>query len=257
MAQIVTTFEERAEGRVAHVVVDNQAKLNVLNSALSAELEAAFRALAADASLRAVVLAGAGERAMIGGADIREMAGLNPVTARDFITQLHNVCGAIRALPVPVVARMRGYCLGGGLEIAAACDMRIASDDAVMGMPEVRVGIPSVIEAALLPQLIGWGRTRRIVMTGETFGAAKALEWGMVEEVVPAAELDAAIGRVLDDLLAGAPHAIRLQKKLIGEWEERGMAGAIAAGIDCFAEAWTTPEPRVRMEAFLAHRRKG
>jgi len=176
MAQIVTTFEERAEGRVARVVVDNQAKLNVLNSALSAELEAAFRALAADASLRAVVLAGAGERAMIGGADIREMAGLNPVTARAFITQLHNVCGAIRALPVPVVARMRGYCLGGGLEIAAACDMRIASDDAVMGMPEVRVGIPSVIEAALLPQLIGWGRTRRIVMTGETFGAANALE---------------------------------------------------------------------------------
>jgi len=79
----------------------------------------------------------------------------------------------------------------------------------------------------------------------------------MVEEVVPDSVLDAAFGRVLDDLLAGAPHAIRLQKKLIGEWEERGMAGAIAAGIDCFAEAWTTPEPRVRMEAFLALRRKG
>ncbi len=256
MARIVTNFEERAEGRVARVVVDNQAKLNVLNSALAAELEAAFRTLADDTSLRAVVLAGAGARAMIGGADIREMAGLTPRTARDFITQLHNVCGAIRALPVPVVARMQGYCLGGGLEIAAACDMRIASDDAVMGMPEVRVGIPSVIEAALLPQLIGWGRTRRIVMTGETFGAARALEWGMVEEVVPAAELDAAIGRVLDDLLAGAPHAIRLQKKLIGEWEERGIAGAIAAGIDCFAEAWTTPEPAARMAAFLASKKK-
>ena len=256
MAQIVTTFEERAEGRVARVVIDNAVKLNVLNSALSAELEAVFRGLAGAPGLRAVVLAGEGGRALIGGADIREMAGLTPVTARAFITQLHNVCGAIRALPVPVIARMQGYCLGGGLEVAAACDMRIASDDAVMGMPEVRVGIPSVIEAALLPQLIGWGRTRRILMTGETFDAQKALAWGMVEEVVPVAELDATIGRVLDDLLAGAPHALALQKRLIGEWEERGMAGAIAAGIDAFAEAWTTPEPGARMRHFLESKRK-
>jgi len=256
MAGIVTTLQDRSAGRVAVVVVDNQAKLNVLNSALSAELEAVFRGLAADEHLRAVVLRGAGTRAMIGGADIREMAGLTPVTARAFITQLHNVCGAIRALPVPVIARMQGYCLGGGLEVAASCDMRIASDDAVMGMPEVRVGIPSVIEAALLPQLIGWGRTRRIVMTGETFGADKALTWGMVEEVVPATGLDAAIERVLADLLAGAPHALRLQKQLITEWEERGMAGAVAAGIDCFAEAWTTPEPGRRMAAFLEEKRK-
>ncbi len=256
MARIVTTLEDRAAGRVARVVVDNAAKLNVLNTALSAELEAAFRRLAGDDALRAVVLTGAGTRAMIGGADIREMAGLDPASARAFITQLHNVCGAIRALPVPVVARMQGYCLGGGLEVAAACDMRIAADDAVMGMPEVRVGVPSVIEAALLPSLIGWGRTRRILLTGETFDAAKALAWGMVEEVVPAAELDAAVERVLHDLLEGAPRAMRLQKRLVGEWEERGMAGAIAAGIDAFAEAWTTPEPAERMAAFLASKRK-
>jgi enoyl-CoA hydratase/carnithine racemase len=257
MARIVTVVEERPQGRVARVVVDNAAKLNVLNSALSAELEAAFRALAQDDGLRAAVLTGAGSRAMIGGADIREMAGLDPVSARAFITQLHNVCLAIRALPVPVIARMQGYCLGGGLEVAAACDMRIAADDAVMGMPEVRVGIPSVIEAALLPPLIGWGRTRRILLTGETFDAAKALAWGMVEEVVPAAELDTAVERVLHDLLDSGPRAVRLQKRLVGEWEERGMAGAIAAGIDAFAEAWTTDEPRERMAAFLASKRKG
>lgn len=257
MPEIVTTLHDRPDGRVAHVVIHNQAKLNVLGSALAAELEAAFRNLATDSSLRAAVLAGAGPKALIGGADIREMAGLNPVTARAFITQLHNVCGAIRALPVPVIARMQGYCLGGGLEIAAACDMRIASDDAVMGMPEVRVGIPSVIEAALLPPLIGWGRTRRLLLTGETFGADKALAWGMVEEVVPVAELDTAIDRLLTDILAGAPHAIRLQKSLIGQWEERGIAGSIAAGIDSFAEAWTTPEPAERMAHFLASKRKG
>ena len=256
MPEIVTTFQDRPDGRIARVVIDNQAKLNVLNSTLAAALEAAFRRLAEDPSLRAVILAGAGTRALIGGADIGEMAGLNPVTARAFITQLHNVCGAIRALPVPVIARMQGYCLGGGLEIAAACDMRIASDDAVMGMPEVRVGIPSVIEAALLPPLIGWGRTRRLLLTGETFGAEKALAWGMVEEVVPVAELDTAIDSLLANILAGGPRAIRLQKSLIAQWEERGISGAIAAGIDCFAEAWTTPEPAERMAHFLASKRK-
>ena len=256
MPEIVTTFQDRPDGRIARVVIDNQAKLNVLNSTLAAALEAAFRRLAEDPSLRAVILAGAGTRALIGGADIREMAGFNPVTARAFITQLHNVCGAIRALPVPVIARMQGYCLGGGLEIAAACDMRIASDDAVMGMPEVRVGIPSVIEAALLPPLIGWGRTRRLLLTGETFGAEKALAWGMVEEVVPVAVLDTAIDSLHDNILAGGPRAIRLQKSLIAQWEERGISGAIAAGIDCFAEAWTTPEPAERMAHFLASKRK-
>lgn len=255
MPHIVTTLEDRAEGRVARVVVDNAAKLNVLNTALSTELEATFRRLAADDSLRAVILAGQGERAMIGGADIREMAGLTPHSARAFITQLHQVCAAIRALPVPVIARMQGYTLGGGLEVAAACDIRIAAHGAVMGMPETKVGIPSVIEAALLPQLIGWGRTRRILLTGETFSAETALAWGFVEEVVPPAELDTAIERVLADILAAGPRAIRLQKALITQWEGLTPEAAIAAGIDCFADAWTTPEPADRMAAFLAARK--
>ena len=106
MAEITTTLQDRPGGRIARVVIDNQAKLNVLNSALAADLETAFRDLASDTSLRAVILAGAGTRALIGGADIREMASLNPLTARAFITQLHNVCGAIRALPVPVIAQI-------------------------------------------------------------------------------------------------------------------------------------------------------
>lgn len=256
MPEIVTRCEDRAEGRVAWVVVDNAAKLNVLNSELSRGLVDAFTALAADPALRAVVLMGAGPRAFIGGADIREMAALTPESGRAFITQLHQVCAAIRALPVPVIARMHGFTLGGGLEVAAACDMRIAAEGSVMGMPEVRMGIPSVIDAALLPQLIGWGRTRRILFTGETFDAARALDWGFVEEVVPLVELDAAVERVLSDLLACGPRAIRLQKALITQWEGLPVEAAIAAGIDCFAEAWTTPEPTERMAAFLAAKRK-
>src|SRR6185503_218248 len=112
---------------------------------------------------RVVVLTGAGERAFIGGADINEMAELDEESARVFISQLHEACAALRNLPVPVIARISGYCLGAGLEIAASCDLRVAADHSTFGMPEVRVGIPSVIEAALLPRLIGWGMAARLI----------------------------------------------------------------------------------------------
>src|SRR2546430_682664 len=151
-------IEYAGSGRVAHLTVENPTKLNVVDGAAIAALTAGAQALATDAALRAVVLTGAGDRAFIGGADIPTMAALDAASAEAFITALHRAIAAIRAIPVPVIARINGYCLGAGLEIAAACDLRVASDDAVLGMPEVKVGIPSVIEAALLPRLIGRGR---------------------------------------------------------------------------------------------------
>ncbi len=248
-------IEDRPAGRVARIVVANPAKLNIVGRATMEALIAAFAALAGDAALRAVVLAGEGSRAFIGGADIGEMAALDIGKARDFIMALHGVCQAIRDLPVPVVARMQGYTLGAGLEIAAACDLRIAEVGARMGMPEVRIGIPSVIEAALLPMLIGWGRTRRLLMTGEMIGAETAEAWGLVEEVAPAGGLDGAVERVLADLLAGGPHAMRQQKALIRDWEGLTPNAAIARGVAVFAESWGTQEPTERMAAFLASRR--
>jgi enoyl-CoA hydratase len=248
-------IEVTSDNRVARVTVCNAAKLNVVGSALIRELTEAFVALSADPQLRAVVLAGEGSRAFIGGADIREMAGLDPENGRAFITRLHRACAAIRACPVPVVARMQGYTLGAGLEIAAACDLRMAGAGGKFGMPEVRIGIPSVIEAALLPLLIGWGRTRRLLLTGETIDAAQALTWGLVEEVVPDDALDAAVECVLADILACGPNAVRLQKRLIGEWEELFPHAAIERGIDCFTEAWRSEEPAERMRAFLSRRK--
>jgi enoyl-CoA hydratase/carnithine racemase len=253
-ARIDVTTATRGQDVLARVTVCNAAKLNVVGTPLLEELAADFSRLASEPGLRAVVLAGEGSRAMIGGADINEMATLDPAGGRAFISRLHAVCEAIRTLPVPVVARMQGYVLGGGLEIAAACDLRVAAESTRMGMPEVRIGIPSVIEAALLPQLIGWGRTRRLLLTGETIDAATALSWGLVEQVVPDDALDGAIENVLTDILAGGPRAIRLQKSLIREWEELTPAAAIARGIDCFEEAWRTEEPAQRMAAFLAGR---
>ena len=242
------------ESGVARVTVCNAAKLNVVGSALIRELTDAFVALSAEPALRAEVLGGEGSRAFIGGADIREMAGLDPASGRAFITRLHGACAAIRACPVPVIARLQGFTLGAGLEIAAACDLRVAGAGGKFGMPEVRVGIPSVIEAALLPLLIGWGRTRRLLLTGETIDAAQALAWGLVEEVVPDDALDAAVDRLLADIRACGANAVRLQKRLIREWEEIFPAAAIERGIDCFTEAWRSDEPKERMQAFLGRR---
>jgi enoyl-CoA hydratase len=240
---------------VATVTIHNAAKLNVLNSPIMTNLIASMQYLADDSSVRVVVLSGAGERAFIGGADINEMATLDAGTARGFITLVHQSCDAFRHMPVPVIARIQGWALGAGLEVAASCDFRIASSGARFGMPEVRVGIPSVVEAALLPGLIGWGRTRRLLLTGETIDAATALDWGLVEEVVPPGELDAAVERAIEGILASGPQAVRLQKTLIEDWQGLSLDAAIQHGIDCFVDAWLTEEPQRMMQTFITRRR--
>src|SRR5215813_2672110 len=251
-SQVEVRLDERAGARVAFVTISNPSRLNAMNSELMDEFVALVLPLAATPELRALVLTGAGDRAFIGGADIREMSALaNPDDGRAFITRLHQCCDAMRAIPVPTIARINGLTLGGGLEIAAACDVRIAAESAVFGMPEVKLGIPSVIEAALLPMLIGWGRTRQILLFGENFSAHDALAWGLIERVVSAAELDKAVDEWIDQVLSCAPGAVRLQKQLIRSWEELPVGAAIQAGIDSFTTAVRSGEPAAVMRAFL------
>ena len=251
------SFEVRVDPRgVAYLTLDHRAKLNTLNGALMREVIAAMAALARQEDLRCAVLAGAGGRAFIGGADIREMAAVtSPAEAEAFIRLVHGVCDAMRALPVPVIARIEGFCLGAGLEVAASCDMRIAATGAHFGMPEVRVGIPSVVEAALLPGLIGWGRTRLLLLTGRSIDAATALTWGLIEEAVPAGDLDAAVARCVAEILACGPGAVRLQKKLILSWEHGALAERIQESIEAFSANAGTDEPRRMMAAHLEARR--
>ena len=245
--------EDRPEGGyLARLVIDNASKLNALNRELMVEIVEAVKALEVDPELRLVIVTGAGERAFVGGADINELAALDTDSAREFITLVHRCCDGFHRLPVPVIARIDGYALGAGLELAAACDLRIASNRAVFGMPEVRVGIPSVVEAALLPQLIGYGRARRLLLTGVSIDADEALAWALVDAVVPPDRLDPVVERFAAAILAGGPHAIRLQKKLILDWEELPTGAAVARGIEIFAEAYATDEPRRMAEAQLA-----
>lgn len=247
-----------ADGHAAQLAVNipSPAGLNIISSTEIAAVCQTLDGLAADPQLRAVVLTGGGDRAFVGGANIKEMAALTPESARAFITALHGMCDRIRKLTVPVIARIDGYCLGAGLELAASCDLRVASHTAVFGMPEVKVGIPSVIEAALLPRLVGIGRAREMVITGRTMDAAEAVRCGLVERVVPVEQLDAAVDDWLGHIAQCGPRALAAQKALCRAWEEQPLADAIAMGIDQFAKAFETGEPAEMMADFLKQPRK-
>ena len=256
--KVVVRDRPAGGGRVASVSIAAAHRLNLLDSALMRRFAGAMAALSGEEGLRAVVLSGAARRPFVGGADIREMGALRDgAEARNFIELVHGCCRAVRDCPVPVIARIEGYALGAGLELAAACDLRIAASDARFGMPEVRVGIPSVVEAALLPMLIGWGRTRRLLLLGEIIDATEALEWGLVEQVVPASGLDGAVEEWLGHLDAAGPAALRSQKALMRQWENLPADRAIAAGIDAFAAAWNSDEPARMMRGFLDRPRPG
>jgi enoyl-CoA hydratase/carnithine racemase len=242
-------------GAVATVTVDNRAKLNTIDSVLMREFVGAVEALSRRNDLRALVVTGAGDKAFIGGASIPEMAKLDAARAKDFITLVHLTCDCLRQCPVPVIARIDGYALGAGLEVAVSCDLRIATTRAKFGMPEVKVGLPSVVEAALIPKLIGWGRARELLLTGDTIDAETALRWGLIERAVEPHSLDREVGRIVEALLAAGPHAIRSQKSLMRQWENLPIEGAIAAGIDALVRAFDTDEPGRLLNAFLNRKR--
>jgi len=253
---IRSALETRPGGLVARITVDDPRKLNIFSRAALRELVEAMRELETNPLVRAVVITGAGDKAFVGGADLEALGSLDPASAREFIGLVHDACAAMRDCPLPVIARINGWCLGAGLELAACCDLRIAADTAAFGMPEVRLGIPSVVEAAVLPRLVGAGRARWLVMTGETINAKEALSWGLIEKIFDAKDLDIQINKTLDSLLAADPEAMRAQKRLCKLWEEAPLAESIRASIDEFALAYDAGEPNRRIAAFRKARSK-
>ena len=240
---------------VVRLTICNAGSLNILGTAVINGVREGLERLAEDRQIRVLVLAGQSEKSMIGGADIKEMAALDQKSAEAFITRLRDLCEAVRAFPAPVIARMPGWCLGGGLEVAAACDFRIAAHDARFGMPEVRVGIPSVIHAALLPRLIGWAHARWLVMTAENIDAPTALAWGLVDKVAPKGGLDAEIEHLVKALLECGPEALRSQKALLRQWEELPLTESVNLSVKVFGESFLTDEPTRLMQAFVNRKR--
>ena len=240
---------------VVRLTICNAGPLNILGTPVINAVREGLQALAAERQLRVLVIAGQSEKSMIGGADIKEMAGLDQASAETFITGLRDLCEAVRAFPAPVIARMPGWCLGGGLEVAAACDFRIAAHDAKFGMPEVKVGIPSVIHAALLPRLIGWGRARWLLMTAENIDAPTALAWGLVDRVAPPGGLDGAVEHTITALLECGPEALRAQKALLRQWEELPLTESVDLSIGVFGQSFLNGEPQRLMQGFINRKR--
>jgi len=222
-----------SEGGVTRIFLNRPEKVNALHSALLDSLLKAIHVVAENREIRVVVLGGRG-KAFCAGADVQELSALNASNAGAFVQKIHAVCQAIRRLPLPVVARLHGAVIGAGLEIAAACDLRIGAEGTRFSIPQVRLGIPSVVAAALLPRLMGSGRAAWLVLTSEAIDARRACEWGLIEEVGG----DEAVDALVRSLLKNDREALRTQKQLLQLWEEAPLSESIAKSIEYFAGAY-------------------
>ncbi|MBN9574433.1 MAG: enoyl-CoA hydratase/isomerase family protein [Alicycliphilus denitrificans] len=240
----------------AVLTITDAGPLNVLSTPVIRALTAQLGELAENSELHCLVLRGSGSRAFIAGADIKEMAALTASTGRAFIGALRDLCNAVRHFPVPVIVRLEGHTLGGGLELAMAGDLRIAADDAVVGMPEVKVGIPSVIHAAMMPAQIGAARAAWLLLTGENIPATQAQQWGLINECVSRDRLDERILEIAEGLAQIGPVVLRQQKRLLRRWECMTVDAAIDDSIAEFGEAFKTGEPQHHMNAFLERKNK-
>ena len=242
---------------IAHLEITNAGVLNVLGKEVAEDVTTVVGELATLADVRALIVRGSGERAFVGGADIKQMAGFDNGAAKKFITALAALCDALRLFPTPVIARLAGWSLGAGLEVAAACDIRISASDAHFGMPEVAVGIPSVIHATLLPRLIGSARASWLMLTARNIDAPTALSWGLIDEVCSPSDLTAAVDRTAGLFVELGSAAVRQQKRLLREWEDMTLDDAIRASIDEFGSAFDTGEPQRFMANFVNRQRHG
>lgn len=245
----------KQDGPVVTVAINRPDVLNLLTHELILRLTEEIRRWSAEETVRVMILTGSGDKAFVGGVDVKAMMDLDEDGAERFITDLHRCFLAIRQSEKLVIASINGFALGGGLELVASCDLRIASDRARFGMPEVRVGIPSVIEAAILPRLIGLGRAAETVYLGEMIDARDALRIGLVNKVVPHEELKEATRKMAEKALQCGPAALVLQKKLIAQWMDLSLSHAVEAGIRAFRETYKTGEPKEGMKAFLEKRK--
>ena len=239
---------------VAVTRLDGRGPLNLLGRSVFNDLNDELDRLNLDRNVRAMILIGSGDQAFSAGVDLHQMKDLNPVDAESFITELHAPARKLLTMSIPAIAAIKGPCLGGALELILACDIRIATDDAIFGLPEVQVGIPSVIEASLLPPTIGLGRARRMLLTGETVNAAEALAIGLVDRVVPADQLMDAAQETANTFLGMSRDVVASQKDIVAKWLELGEEDSAAFTIREFSRIFATSAPHEGMSAFLEKR---
>lgn len=242
--------------RIATVTIHRPKSLNALNPAVIRELDAALQEIAAREDVGVVLLTGSGEKAFVAGADIAAMRDFTPLQALEFSLLGQAVLERIERLPQPVIGVVNGFALGGGCELAMACDLLIASDNAKLGQPEVNLGIiPGYGGTQRLPRLVGRNLAKELVLTGEMISAARAYEIGLVNRVVPQAELMEAAREIARKILAKGPVAVRTAKSVMNRGLDLDLGNACALEANAFAVGFTSEDRAEGMSAFLEKRK--
>jgi enoyl-CoA hydratase len=242
------------DGGMAVVTIDRQDKMNALNARVQEEITGAFASLSDE--VRAVVVTGAGEKAFVAGADVGAMGEMTPLEVREFGRIGTRMMDAIEAAPVPVIAAINGFALGGGAEIALACDVRVAAENARFGFPEVTIGImPGAGGTQRLPRVVGSGMARELVFTGRIIGAKEAKEIGLVNRVVGEGEALKAAKAMAGQIAANAPVAVRSAKTAMNVARNTDLANGIEHEGDLFALLFSTEDAREGLTAFSERRK--
>ncbi len=241
---------------VATVVIDRQEKLNALNPQVIEELGQAFESLREEEDVRGIILTGAGEKAFVAGADIGVLSEMTPTSGVEVSRQGQEVLRAIERFPKPVVAQVGGYALGGGCELALACHLRVASEKARFGLPEVGLGIiPGYGGTLRLARLVGLGRALELTLTGEMVGAERAYEMGLVNQVAPADELSDRTRELMGKITRNAPVALRLALESVYHGLDTGAEDALGHESALFGLLASTEDMKEGMSAFLEKRK--
>ncbi|HEV3058264.1 MAG TPA: enoyl-CoA hydratase-related protein [Vicinamibacterales bacterium] len=244
------------DAAIALVTINRPKVLNALNAATLDELQHAVLDLGQDASIRAVILTGAGDKSFVAGADINELAVQTPTSAREHALKGQRLFDTIEGLGKPVVAAINGYALGGGCELAMACTLRVAADTAKLGQPEVSLGlIPGYAGTQRLPRLVGKGKAMEMILTGTPISADEARRIGLVNRVVPAADLAAEARKLAAQLAAGAPIAVRYIIDAINRGTEMPFADGCQYEAALFGLVASTDDMREGTTAFLGKRK--
>jgi len=252
MSTFVTT--ERRDA-VALVTIDNP-PMNALSAALLDELEAEIDALDADPGVRAIVVRGGGERAFVAGADIKEFPALRETASEGGSARgIQRLGHRMDAADTPFVAAIHGYCLGGGLELAMCCDVRVCADNATLGQPEIQLGlIPGGGGTQRLPRLVGQGRAMFLNLTGDFVDADTAYQWGLVERVVPAAELEGAAIAIADRIASRSPHAVAVLRELARTTRDLPLEEGLRREADGFVRCLRSEDGAEGVAAFIEKR---
>lgn len=249
-----TLLSEKRNG-IGYVTINRPEKRNALNRKVMEELHDCFQGMKADEEVRAVILTGAGEKAFVAGADINELAVQTPVEGKETSIRGQKTLDLIENLGKPVIAALNGFALGGGCEIAMACTLRVAAENAILGQPEVKLGIlPGYAGTQRLPRLVGKGRALEIILTGESVNAQEAYRIGLVNQVVPAQELMAAAEKLAQKILANGPLAVRFALEAVNHGLEMTEAEGQFLEATLFGLCCTTADMKEGTRAFLEKR---